>query len=416
VDRFHAAKTGITLKALELNKQHITYADWSGAEYAAALRCLLSGHVIDGKHGRQLAERFAERYFPSTAYPVNYAHTGLELALAVFRRRMPDKPDKMDVLLPAYICPSVVQTITAAGLNPVPVDIGYDLNLTPATVAQALTERTLAVVAPHMFGCPARIGAIESLCRSAGVFLIDDAAQVVGIQQDGRILGTFGDVGLISFAQSKTVVTGIRGSGGMLLVNNPALDAEIKTACENLPAPSGRIWMLLDFLWNYVWAAQTGHSGYWLGRIGDLLGLRLPVSAPGAGARISNLEASIALIQLRRLEQILASKNRVTGIYHRELQDWPGIAFPQYAPGRYLSRIMLLLPEGVDMPACRKFLDEKCIVTRLGYTVPFPSQAATGNAEALSARLLGVPCGAAVGEAEVRRICRELGEAVMPFG
>lgn len=395
-----------------MKRQHITYADWSSAEYIAALRCLLSGHVIDGKHGGQLAERFAERYFPSTAYPVNYAHTGLQLALAVFRRRM---PAKMDVLLPAYICPSVVQTIAAAGLNPVPVDIGGDLNLTPATVAQALTEQTLAVIAPHMFGCPARIGEIESLCSSAGVFLIDDAAQVVGIQQDGRILGMFGDVGLISFAQSKTVVTGIRGSGGMLLVNNPGLDTEIKTACENLPAPSGRIWMLLDFLWNYIWAAHTGQSGDRLERIRDLLGLRLPVSTPGAGARISNLEASIALIQLTRLEQIQAAKNRATEIYHRELQDWPGIAFPQYAPGRYLSRIMLLLPAGVDMPACRKFLDEKRIGTRLGYTVPFPSQTATGNAEAISARLLGVPCGAAAGEAQVRRICRELGEAVMPF-
>lgn len=390
-----------------MSGHYISYADWSGAEYAAALRCLLSGKVSDGENAAQLAKCFARRYFPSSAYLMNYGHTGIQIALAAFNRRM---PDRTEVLVPAYICPSVVDTIVAAGLTAVPVDIGDDLNLTPATVAEALTGRTLAVVAPHMFGCPARIAEIESLCRDAKVFLLDDAAQVVGIQQEGRLLGTFGDMGIISFAQSKAVVTGIRGSGGVLLVNNPDFDEETSIAWKQLPPPSARMGAFLHFLWNYVWEAHTGNSGYNLGRIGDLLGLRCNAST--SGARISNLEAGIALIQLERLAKMQEAKIHVAERYHRKLRGNQAIGFPQYASGRYLSRIMLSLPRGVNLPAVRTFLRDRRVRTRLGYAVPFPSENATRNAEAWSGRLLGVPCGAGIGEIAVREICGALSEAL----
>lgn len=365
---------------------------------------MLRGQISDGPHIARLAATMAARYAPSSAYPVNYAHTALAMALALFRARA---PGRTEVLVPAYICPSVVHTVAAAGLRAVAVDVGADLNITPAAVQAALGPATLAVVAPHMFGCPAQIGEIEQLCRQAGVFLVDDAAQVVGETSEGRLLGTFGDVGLISFAQSKAVVTGIRGSGGILLVNRPELDADARRAHAALAAPRGRLRAFAYFVWNYLWANYTGQSGYYLSRIGDLLGVSAP--PPDTPAGISNLEAALALVQLRRLDQLRAARIRVAGVYHDALA---GFDFPQYGQGRYLSRIMLSLPAGVALAPFRAALERAGVATRLGYTLPVDPAQPHGQAADLAQRLFGVPFGAAMQERQITQICSILNSAL----
>lgn len=371
-----------------MNRYRLRYADWSWREYAAAARCLLTGRVAQGAAQQRLALAFAAMYAPSTAYPVNFGHTAIGLALDLFRA---ERPERKNVLVPAYICPSVVETIAAAGLNPVPVPVGADLNLLPDAVRAALGPATLAVIAPHMFGCPARIAEIEADCRRAGVFLVDDAAQVVGERSGDRLLGSFGDVGIVSFAQSKAVVTGIRGSGGVLLVNNPALDDGVRRAWAALPPARGRAGAFADFVWNYLWSRYTGNSGYYLGRLRGLFGAARP--QPRSRARISNLEAAIALVQLRRLGRIRAAKLAAADAYHAALEDLPGVGMPQYAPGRYLSRIMLTLPPEIDPAALRQALARCGVETRLGYLTPVrPDQPDDDQLTAIR-RMLGLPFG-----------------------
>jgi len=370
-------------------KSHrLHYADWSWREYAAGATCLLTGRVKTGDAPRRLALAFAAMYAPSTAYPVNYGHTAIGIALSLFRTL---QPARTEVLVPAYICPSVVATVERAGLVPVPVPVGADLNLLPEAVRQAIGPATLAVIAPHMFGCPARIGEIEAHCRQAGVFLVDDAAQVVGERSEGRLLGSFGDVGIVSFAQSKTVVTGVRGSGGVLLVNNPALDAGVRQAWEVLPAPHGRAAAFIGFVWNFMWSRHTGNSGYYFARLRDRL-RGASATAPGP-ARISNLEASIALVQLGRLARIRAAKVDALETYHAALAAIPGVAIPQYAPGRYLSRIMLGLPADVDTAALRRDLARCGVETRLGYLESVRPHQPDDDELAAIRRMIGLPFG-----------------------
>lgn len=388
-----------------MKRYRIRYADWSAAEYVAALGCVLGGRVARGPNPERLAAHFAQLYAPSRAHPVNYAHAALAIALDLFQAR---RPGRTEVVVPAYICPSVVQAIEAAGLTAIPAAIGADLNMTPAGLQAALGADTLAVVAPHMFGCPCAIVDIERICREAGVFLVDDAAQVVGESAAGRLLGTYGDVGLVSFAQSKAVVTGVRGSGGVLLVNNRELDEDARAACERLPAPSGRVGALLHFLWHYQWLPVTGHSGYYLSRIAARFGLRARSHA--GAARISNLDAGIALAQLARLGQLRAAKIAAAQAYQAALATIPGVAFPQYAPGRYLSRVMVSLPPQVDLETLRRDLARRGVDTRLGYLQPVrpdgPDQAAPAR------RLLGLPFGAHLSCSQINNICSILSAAL----
>jgi dTDP-4-amino-4,6-dideoxygalactose transaminase len=385
-----------------LKRQRIRYADWSAAEYGAMLGCLLTGRIARGPAPGRLAASLAAQYAPATVYPVNFAHTGLAIALALFRAR---RPGCDEVVVPDYICPSVVETVEEAGLRAVPAAIGPDLNLTVEGVRAVLGERTLAVVAPHMFGSPAPIAAIETLCRAAGVFLVDDAAQVVGEAAGGRLLGTFGDVGLISFAQSKAVVTGVGGSGGVLLVNNADLDDEVRAAWNALPAPRGRVRALLDFLWNYQWRHWTGASGYYAERLAERLGLSRPAPQP---ARIAHLDAAIALVQLARLPRLRSGRIACAQAYRNALPESHGIGFPQYAPGRYLSRVMLSLPPGADLDALRAHLERAGVATRLGYQTRVRPDRPDEPATAAARRLLGLPFSAGLDERTIQEICNLL--------
>jgi dTDP-4-amino-4,6-dideoxygalactose transaminase len=343
----------------------------------------------------RLAAELMKIFAPSMAYPVNSGRCAINIALLAFSSM---RPQRQDVIVPAYVCPSVVDIVRRSGFNPVLSDVGDDLNLSPATLSFALTANTLAVIAPHMYGCPARIDEIEKLCKASGVFLIDDAAQVVGIRHHGKMLGTFGDIGIISFAQSKSVVTGVGGSGGALLVNNHDFDAKIKLDWQRLPTPSHRLQMFFYFLWNCMWGNHTGNSGYYLSRIRAVLGFReRPVQI---NSRISNLEAGIAIAQLERLEKMQAARIEKIKSYHRATIHFKNLHFPQYAPGRYLARIMIELPISMESGVFRSMLKTRGINTRPGYPAQVSHPVYTEKRS-----LLELPSGKEIGDIEAFEIC-----------
>jgi dTDP-4-amino-4,6-dideoxygalactose transaminase len=398
---------GFSLKFDRISEYNLSFADWSLAELAEAMRCILSGQVNNGNNLDQLAIALSKIYSPSTVYPVNYGRSAINIALLAFAGK---RPERTDVVVPAYICPSVVQIVRASGLNPVPVDIDNDLNLSLASLGSALSDNTLAVIAPHMYGCPAIIDEIEKLCKRSLAFLIDDAAQVIGVSHQGRILGTFGDVGIISFAQSKSVVTGIGGSGGAILVNNHEFDAEIMAVWKSLPPPSHRLGMFFNFLWNCIWGAHTGNSGYYIARISELIGLRNKLIR--VNSRISNLDAGIAIAQLKRIEIIKRNKINNAEAYHGAIKYFKNINFPQYAPGRYLARVMIELPRSADVEVIRSELKNRGVHTRPGYAVHVAPFSDTKNAEEWSRRLLEVPSGKKIGHSEAMDICRMISAAM----
>lgn len=389
-----------------MRRYRTCYADWTTREYVAMARCLLTGRVGQGPDIDRLSRRLHAMYTPSTVFLLNYAHHGIGMALSWFRHR---RPDCDEVIVPAYICPSVPQTVRAAGLKVRCVAVGDDLNLTVEGVREALGPTTLAVIAPHMYGCPAPIEALEALCREAGVFLLDDAAQVVGERVAGRLLGTFGDVGVISFAQSKAVVTGIRGSGGVLLVNRPEWHEQAVRDCDQLPASGGRLGPLVDFLWNYVGAGYTGNSGYYFSRLWAALGMS---EAPPAGpSRISNLEAAIALVQLDRWPTMRRDRLRLLDGYHESLACIDGLTLPQVRAGRYLARVVVLLPVGVDEAIVRRRLSRLGVEARAPYP-PVPEGADLGGGEVFR-RLIGLPAGSELHMSDVAAICEALHAGVI---
>ena len=132
-----------------------------------------------------------------------------------------ERPDRDEIILPDYTCWTVPSATVRAGLKVKPVDLeSVTLGLDPEKVRPAITDRTLAVIAPHLFGVPSRIDEIESICREKDVFLIDDAAQAYGAILHGRPIGGFGDSGVLSFGRGKNITT---GNGGAVIFRNAAI-------------------------------------------------------------------------------------------------------------------------------------------------------------------------------------------------
>jgi dTDP-4-amino-4,6-dideoxygalactose transaminase len=126
-----------------------------------------------------------------------------------------------EVIMPSYTFVSTANAFVLTGATPVFVDIRDDtLNLDEKLVAEAVTPRTRAIVPVHYAGVACAMRELRSIADRSDLLLIEDAAQGVGARWCGKPLGTLGDLGCVSFHETKNVVS---GEGGALFVNRASL-------------------------------------------------------------------------------------------------------------------------------------------------------------------------------------------------
>ena len=127
-----------------------------------------------------------------------------------------------EVILPSYVCVSPLHAIEYVGATACIADIDPSTyNLDPRDVRRRLTRRTRAIIAPHLFGLPADLDSLLAL----GVPLIEDCAQALGATLDGRPVGSFGRIAVLSFYATKLLAT---GEGGMLVSRDPRLLSRLR--------------------------------------------------------------------------------------------------------------------------------------------------------------------------------------------
>jgi len=132
-----------------------------------------------------------------------------------------------EVIVPAHTYIATAMAVSQCGATPVFVDVDeHTWNITPAHIETAITSKTKAVIAVHIYGLPADMPSIVSLCRKHRVFIIEDAAQAHGASIKGKKVGSFGDAACFSFYPSKNL--GALGEGGAVVSNNSALIEKVK--------------------------------------------------------------------------------------------------------------------------------------------------------------------------------------------
>lgn len=363
--------------------------DWGPGELLAGLLGTLG--LASQRGGERALGRWFGDAFGRPAFALSLGRGALAMALDCLRA---EHPARTRVVLPALACPALAQTVRACGLAPVYADIGEDLNTPVASVAACLSAETLAVILVHAYGRAADTPAMARLCRDAGIGLIDDAAQRI---DPGSGLGTAGDFGIFSFAQSKCVVSGIAGSGGVLLVNAARHLPAIAARYPALPIARGRRLAWLEFLA----MPYAPRLAYYLARLRARRGPFRP-----APARIGALDAAIALEQLATLEARRVGRLERLAMYARALQH-AGVVAPQLVAGGevgYLARLLVRVP-APRRAASRAALSAAGVATRLPYALPDGvTDASHPQASRAARELLELPLAARLRAADASRI------------
>lgn len=361
-------------------------------ERAALLACLDSGWVGSGPRVAELEERFAAYVGAPAAVAVSSCTAALHLSLLALGL----EPGAEVVTSPMTFA-ATANAIVHAGLVPVFADCDPATGcLDPAALEDAVTPRTRAVVPVHFAGRPCDMAAIERIAEARGLAIVEDCAHAIEAAVDGRHCGTFGALGCFSFYVTKNMTS---VEGGMLVARSRETAARLRRlALHGLSADAWR---------------RYRDEGF----------VHYEVEEPGFKYNLTDLAASIALVQLERLEANWERRRVLWDFYQRELADLPLALPPPVEPG--MRHALHLFACRVDPARTQRSRDEVVaalhalrIGTGIHYTAlhlhrwyrerfgfapgDFP------NAEAIGARTFSIPLSPAVSDEDAADVVRAL--------
>lgn len=310
---------------------------WNGETYRSILRCLISGHIIDGPELTELRSQIIATLGVDDALLCGSGSLALEIALRACEVKHGD-----EVVIPTFCCAAIVLPILAVGALPVLADVGEELNLAVETVEPVLTRKTKAIVVPHLFGNPAEIGAIVELAHKRNICVIDDAAQALGVTIDGQPVGSFGDAGILSFGKEK-ICFGL--GGGAVVSRWKELRGNFSAA--ELARPR-HLPTLRKFSSTLVWH----HWRRWTLPLQSSLvrryshGPEAPLT-PYRNENMANLNAAVACSLMQPLAENLSARRARARAYRDLLQGVQGLQLIWHRAGSAcLTQVVRILPTG----------------------------------------------------------------------
>ncbi|MFC7049271.1 DegT/DnrJ/EryC1/StrS family aminotransferase [Emcibacter nanhaiensis] len=269
-------------------------------EIAAVVEVLRSGKVNywGGTKCTALEEAFASLCNCKFGVAVANGTLALELALKAIDIQSGD-----EVIVPSRSFFASASAIVAAGGVPVFCDVDIDSgNLTVETIEAKLTDRTKAVIAVHLAGWPCDMDPILELANQKNLLVIEDCAQAHGALYKDRPVGGIGHIGCFSFCQDKIISTG--GEGGMLVTND-----------KNV--------------WNKAWSYKDHGRGYdKVFNYDHPPGFRWLCEGFGTNWRLTEMQAAIGLIQLRKLEEWVNLRRRNAAMLKECFDKFPSLKTP----------------------------------------------------------------------------------------
>ncbi len=262
-----------------------------GEEELEAIReVMFSGVLTNGRQTAAFESEFAIRH--DVAHAVAMANGTVALA-AMYRAMGIGSGD--EVIVPSMTFISTATSVLHVGATPVFADIdAATFNLDPADVARRVTSRTKAVMAVHYAGHPAPMDELQGIADAAGIALLEDAAEAHGAADGGRPVGGLGKLAMFSFTPTKNMTT---GEGGIVTTDDPALAARLR------------------LLRNHGQSSLYRHETL------------------GWNWRMTEMQAAMGRVQLRKLDVILARKRANAAWLTQRLAAVPGVTPPSVRPG-----------------------------------------------------------------------------------
>ncbi len=299
--------------------------DLSGNEKKYVLDCVESTWISSkGKYVERFEKEFAEYIGVDYGTTVSNGTVAIHLALLTIGIQPND-----EVIVPSFTYVASANPIVYLGAKPIFVDSKADTwQIDETKVRERITEKTKAIIVPHIYGYPGKMDEIRRICEQNTLFLIEDCAEGIGSEYDGRKVGTFGDLSCFSFFGNKTITT---GEGGMVLSNNKELIDKARHIKDQ---------------------GMSRHREYWH----DIVGYNF---------RMTNLSAAIGCAQMEKISEFVERKIEIGNMYRELLKNVP-VEFQkdtEKIKNTYWM-VSILLKDELERRNIRAYLREREIDTR----------------------------------------------------
>jgi len=250
----------------------------------AAYNAIKEGRLSSGSYVKKFEQEFANYIGTKFAIAVNSATSGLQLSLASLGIY------DGEVITTPFTYAATSNVIVHQNAKPVFVDVDKTTyNIDPDKIEKAITEKTRAIMPIHYGGQCSEMEEISEIASKHNLFVIEDAAPAIGATHKQRKAGTFGIISAFSFFPDKNLTT---GEGGMVVTSDP----ELADKCEEL--------------------RKNGASS------------RYHHTSIGWNFKMPDPNAALGLSQLKRIESIIATKNKIAKYYQVSLEKINGIQPP----------------------------------------------------------------------------------------
>ena len=260
-------------------------------------------------------------------------------ALTVALKALASLSDRTDVVLPAYTCFTVPGAVVHAGLRPVLCDIGRGtFDVDHAQLARLVNRRTLCVIVHHLFGIPSDVARARQICAPHGTFVLEDAAQAMGVETRGGMLGTLGDVGVYSLGRGKHVTC---GDGGVIVTRAARIAGAVEREYRAVP-DAGVGDAAVGFAKTALMCAFIRPSLFWIPAALPFLRLGETVYPTRIGVRrLSGMHAGLMRRMRLRMERARRVRSRTVadlgsrlGFASRDGVGHPYLRLPVYAASK----------------------------------------------------------------------------------
>jgi dTDP-4-amino-4,6-dideoxygalactose transaminase len=335
----------------------------SPAVLRAVASSLRADALVEGPAVARFEERFAEYIDVPWALGASSGRVAFHLALQVL-----DLPPGSQVLVPDYTLAAIPALVVAMGLEPVFVDADpVTHQLDPEDLERAITPRSRAVLATHLFGLACDMERIAAVAERHGLAVLEDCAQSCGGRIHGRALGSFGDLAFFSFNTGKNISC---FGGGVLVGRDPTLRDRARALMADW-RPQRRRDLLSTVARTLVTGGITSRRLFPLTlypalRLASATGNASldrmmvepvePPAPPAHPAPLAALQARVGLAQLESLDAVNARTRRHAELLERELADLPGLGIPKPLPGAELPRYYVKLEVPEREPLRRRLL------------------------------------------------------------
>lgn len=272
----------------------------SNEEIDEVIDTLSSDWITTGPKTKRFESEFAAFLGAESALALNSCTAGLHLALVVLGIGSGDEV----ITTPMTFC-STVNVIEHVGAKPVFVDVEPDtLNIAPSLMERAITPQTRAIIPVHYAGHPCAMDQILEIAKEHNLFVIEDAAHAFPAQYQGQAVGTIGDLTAFSFYATKNLTT---AEGGMLTGHQELIE---KAKALSLHGMNRDAWKRYD----------KGGSWYY------------EVDAPGFKYNMTDIQASIGLQQLKRIDGFQKRRRQIVKRYNEAFAECPSLEIPVERP------------------------------------------------------------------------------------